>query len=114
MERPLPDKYSNQIKPIAMEGVKGFVWPKKLLLQFLNDEVCKGYAVLGGDVIRLVGSKMEYTYDNWGIDGRRQNESFENYCERSRLLSLDYIQKYPDSDDILFSPVITSEVTAGL
>lgn len=115
MERKLPEKYLKGIRPITIEGVKGFVWDRTLLLEFLQDRECQYYAVLGGDVIRITDGVMSYTYDNWSVRVERSpTESFEGFVQRCKNVALKYINAYPEDKNIFFAPVITSEVTAGL
>jgi len=115
MERQLPAKYKNQLRPINIPGVVGFAWDRSLLLDFLNSEESHHYAVLGGDVLRLVGNMMEYTYDNWSVSGKRHpTENFADYVARCKKLAIDYITSYPIKDGVLFAVTLSSEVTAGL
>ena len=115
MERTLSDKYKNQIRQININGVSGFAWRRDVLLDFLKSDESDYFAILGGDVLRIVGDKMEYTYDNWCLDGKRKpSESFPSYVARCKERTIQYISAYPSRDDIVFSLVMSSEVTAGL
>ena len=38
MQGNLSDKYGKKIRPLNIEGVKGFVWDRYLLLEFLDDD----------------------------------------------------------------------------
>ena len=93
-----------------------FGWFRDTIIAFLNDPECDGYAVLGGDVLRfnITNNKYEYTYDSWYVPKRLLSESFENYCRRSQSVAKEYIESYPSTKDVIFSPVISTEVTAGL
>lgn len=115
MERKLSEKYEEKLIPINITGVAGVAWGRDLVLEFLKSEECKSYAILGGDVIRVSGSKMEYTYDSWSIDRKRTpTESFSEFSERCRARTFQYISAYPVSNDVLFALVMSSEATAGL
>ncbi len=50
---------------------------------------------------------------NWSAPERPRTEGFEAFCKCSRDEAMRYINNYPKDDDIVFAPVITSEVTAG-
>ena len=115
MQRPLSSDYQSKLMPISIEGVTGFVWKRDLLLDFLKSEESNYYAILGGDVIRVLGNKMEYTYDNWSVAGPRlPSESFQKFAARCKEQTCKYVTAYPLKDDIVFKLVISSEVTAGL
>lgn len=114
MEKQLPQKFVDRVKPLSMEGVSGMVWDRDTLLEFLKDPSVSGFVILGGDVIRNDGGRAEYTYDNWAIDKREPTESFEHYSKRAALKAIEYIERYPVTDGIFFVPVLTSEATAGL
>ena len=76
------------ILKLTIPGVTGYAWTRELLLKFLNDEVSNDFAIFGGDVIEIgKDGKMNYTYDNWGIDGRNIGESFRDYCQRCSKLT---------------------------
>jgi hypothetical protein len=115
MERLLPSKYKNQLRKIDIPGVVGLSWDRSLLLDFLNSEECLHFAVMGGDVLRLVDQKMEYTYDNWSVSGRRHPaENFADYVTRCKKQAIDYITSYPLKEGVFFTIALSSEVTAGL
>lgn len=84
-------------------------------MEFLNSDESNNYAILGGDVLRIVGDRMEYTYDSWSVSGKRHpSEPFQDYVARCKAHALQYISAYPVKNDIVFSLVMSSEVTAGL
>lgn len=115
MQRPLLSKYKDNLRDISIPGVSGSVWDRELLLDFLNSDESDNYAILGGDVLRIVGNKMEYTYDSWSVSGKRHpSETFQDYVARCKAETFQYISSYPDKNDIVFSLVMSSEVTAGL
>lgn len=115
MERKLSEKYLSRIKSINIEGVIGTVWDRELFLEFLQDAESNHYAILGGDLIKVTDGKMEYTYDNWSVKRDREpTESFERFVSRCKEEARLYIEAYPSEKNILFSPIMTSEVTAGL
>ena len=114
MELKLSEKFSKHIRPLSIEGVSGSVWGRTLFLQFLEDSESDKFAILGGDIILEKDGKMEYTYDNWSVSERVPTESFADFAQRGIKTAKDYLTRYPDKDGVLFAPVMTSEVTAGL
>jgi|GEM_PF-2765698 len=115
MQRPLSSRYRDYLREINIPGVSGLVWERELLLDFLNSDESSNYAILGGDVLRVVGGQMEYTYDNWFVSGKRHpSETFQNYVARCNARAVEYISAYPIKKGIVFSLVMSSEVTAGL
>ena len=111
----MSNKYRDQLREININGVSGFVWRIDVLLEFLKSDESDYYAILGGDVLRIVGAEMEYTYDNWSVDGKRKlSESFPSYVARCKERTTQYVSTYPSGADIVFSLVMSSEVTAGL
>ena len=64
--------------------------------------------VLGGDVLKLVDGKLQYTSDSWHAD-RKSEEEIGQYLSRSIAEAEKYIRSYPDPEDgsIFYSPVIS-------
>jgi Immunity protein 40 len=64
--------------------------------------------VLGGDVLKLVNGKPQYTYDNWHVH-RAPNEDVWDFLMRSITETENYIRNYPDTEDetILYSLVVS-------
>ncbi len=116
MEKQIPDKYKSNLIAVTIPGVKAFAWTRELLQEFIEDEVSLNFVILGGDVIELIeDSMMKYSNgDGWYIDGRNIGESFSDYSKRSLIITKEYLQRYPCKPNILFIPVMTSEITAGM
>lgn len=116
MEKELPEKY--ETSKIVLREFGGFVfgWRKEVFIEFLTDSSADLFVVLGGDVLKFdtQSKKYVYTYDNWSVSKRLLGESFEAYSKRSRETALKYLQNYTADEDTVFSPTVTSEVTAGL
>lgn len=113
MEKCIPKEFSSkQIK--ITERISG--WCKSDILDFINGQNSAEFAILGGDVMRfnLKSQQYDFTYDSWFLDRNGAQESFADYCERSRKRALEYITNYKSEDGIVFVPVISSELTAGL
>jgi hypothetical protein len=113
MEKQLPPSFEKRKIALPL-GLEGFAWERETILEFLGDSSAKSFAILGGDVYKRARSALELAYANWHVSKREPNESFESYCARSASKAQSYIENYPASQDVVFAPVITSEVTAGL
>lgn len=114
MAHDIPEEYLMKTSPLLMEGTSGRAWDRNLLLEFLHDESCQSFAVLGGDVLEVKNGQMQHTYDNWTIGDRKPGESFQSYGERSRTLTISYVSTYPDLPQYYFVPVWDNEMTVGL
>ena len=63
-------------------------------------------AILGGDVYRFVGDRLEPTLDNWYCE-RRDGEMIADFQQRSLDLAARYVSDYPDpGEGIVFSLVV--------
>ena len=114
MEKSLPEEYERKKIPVT-DGL-GFAWDKETFIRFLGDQSTEQFAILGGDVLALDSSSGKYkcTYDSWSINRNGPTEDFSEYCKRSRIKAIEYVNKYPATETTVFAPVLTSEVTAGL
>ncbi len=113
MEKKLPDEYESKKISLSTLNVFGFAWKREDFFKFLKDPISKQFAILGGDVLSVQNDKLSFTYDNWYISERLQTESFESFCNRTHTETLRYLATYPKKHNVVFSPTITSEVTAG-
>lgn len=62
--------------------------------------------ILGEEVLKLSYTNLEPLGDNWSCIPKK-NESSEEYYLRSKIESINYIEKYPLQEDILFSITLT-------
>jgi hypothetical protein len=113
MEKPFPLKYEDKMISLEKLDVDGFAWKREDFLKFLEDQETSEFAILGGDVLSFEEGRLSYTYDNWTAPDRIKTESFNSFCKRTRDAALQYVRAYPPIDNVVFSPVITSETTAG-
>ncbi|WP_411850307.1 Imm40 family immunity protein [Stenotrophomonas sp. LGBM10] len=86
-------------------GVRNWALDQAGALDALERLHHEGIAVAGGDVYRLENGRLEPTYDNWYCD-RSDDESIDEYIERSIDIARSYISECPNSDgETLFSLV---------
>lgn len=92
-------------------GLHDLAWKKEdakiLINSLINDDI----GILGGDVYRIEADKFIPLSDSWWfepIDG----EEKEDFFTRSKLKSIDYIDKYPSNPEegIIFSLVFTENI----
>jgi hypothetical protein len=116
MEKKIPDNIMATSIILDKSGISGIAFSKKDILDFLKGNDIDGFAMLGGDVLKFNTEKNKYvyTYDNWYAPDRLIKESFSDFCERCKQSSIEYIEKYPNDEGIVYTPVITSEITAGM
>ena len=113
MEKKLPKEFEEKRISLSSLNVGGFAWKREDLISFFEDPRSNEFAILGGDVLSYKNGKLSFTYDNWAAPERPRTEPFSSFCQRTKDTALQYIRSYPKDDDIIFSPFITSEVTAG-
>lgn len=70
--------------------------------------------VLGGDVLKVVGGKPKYTYDNWYVKKAPQEDTTD-FLRRSITEAEKYVKAYPDPEDgtILYTLVVSELGMAG-
>lgn len=65
-------------------------------------------AILGGDVLRVLNERPEYSGDNWYCE-RQDAETLPDYLKRSWDVTEQYIRDYPDPEDgtVLYTFVVS-------
>jgi Immunity protein 40 len=115
MEKSLPEIYESKKMDLSSLGISGFAWDRESILKFLSDESTTDFVVLGGNVYLVESGAYKPANANWYVTHRGPTEAFKHYAERARARAKTYIEGYPKGPpDVVFSPVITSEPTAGL
>jgi immunity protein 40 of polymorphic toxin system len=100
-------------KAISLDkfGMNDLTWEKEaakiLITSLLRDEI----GVLGGSVYKIDSSHLIPMYDNWSCN-LDEKETRQEFCFRSKIKALDYIDKYPiyPGEKILFSLVFTEDI----
>lgn len=116
MEKKLPENIVTAAISLEESGISGIAFSKNDILDFFKSDEIDSFAILGGDVLKFnsIKNKYEYTYDNWYAPDRLIKESFPEFCKRCKESSIKYIEQYPDKEGVVFTPVLTSEITAGM
>jgi hypothetical protein len=66
--------------------------------------------VLGGDVLKVLKGKLQYTYDNWHVD-RMPSEDISDFLKRGITETDNYIRNYPDPENgTIFYSLVVSEL----
>lgn len=74
-------------------GSREVAFPRDVALDALSQLDETSIAVLGGDVLRLLGGKLEYVYANWYCN-RLEHEEPRVYAERSRREAASYVKNF--------------------
>lgn len=116
MIKVLPKAVLDKAIHSEISGIVNITFLKKDILEILQNGDLSDFAILGGDVMKLDEEKNVYgpTYDSWYVSKRKTGESFKDFCQRCSNEAIRYIEKYPDTNGIVFMPVIENEITAGM
>jgi len=92
-------------------GMNDLTWKKddvKILIIALQEE---DVGILGGSVYKVDSGHLVPMYDNWSCDPRGE-ETRKEFCLRSKIKALEYVEKYPvyPDEQILFSLVFTEDI----
>ena len=109
-----PDSYLNIKKTRGLSlhelGVAEVAFTRSDALDVLNCLNGSQAGVLGGDVLKVVNGKPQYTYDNWHVD-RVPSEDISEFLRRSISETDKYIRNYPDPEDgTIFYSLVVSEL----
>jgi len=102
----LPKKLINSAKSLEHLGIVELAWDCQnavMVVEFLCEY---NYAILGGDVYRLINGGLESTYDSWYLN-KDVTKSREQFVEESKNKAIAYISQYHarNGDDFYYSLV---------
>ena len=92
----------NQGIDLKCLGSTGIAWSSNIILEILDFAFKEKINILGGDVLKIIDNKLDYTYDNWAISVNNQIETKPELIERSYYESRNYIKKYLINKNELF------------
>ncbi len=110
LEELIKNKILEKAISLQQFGLNDLAWKKeeakKLIVSLMSDNI----GILGGDVYKIDSKRLIPTYDNWSSEPGK-GEDIKEYFSRSKLVALDYINKYPvdNNEDIVFS-IVFNEV----
>lgn len=110
LKQEIQDKITKKSLSLEKFGLNDLAWNKEeaqnLIRAIMEDRI----GILGGDVYRLDENHLEPLYDNWSCE-QINKESKEEYFKRSKVESLNFIEKYlvKDGDNVLFSITFTEK-----
>ena len=95
-----------ELRSISLKsiGVDGIAYTKSEALRIADEYYDSNIPILGGDVYIFNNGDIKPTYDNW-YSNRNNSETLYEYVVRSYQVACDYIKKYPDNANIIFSIV---------
>jgi hypothetical protein len=99
MRRPtLPSAIEIQAVPLdAALGVSEDAWTKEAAQAIVRHLAGTNIVILGGDVVRRVGTDLEYAHANWHYDPVGDDKIAD--AEESHSITLDYLRQFPDPQD---------------
>ena len=100
-----------KLRSISLEsiGVDGIAYTKSEALRIAEEYYNSNIPILGGDVYLFNNGNIKPTFDNWYCNRNNSETSYE-YVVRSYQVACDYIKKYPDNANILYSFVVEKEI----
>ncbi|MCU1255749.1 MAG: hypothetical protein JWM83_2048 [Candidatus Angelobacter sp.] len=110
----IPESYLNIKKTRGRSlhelGVAGVGFTRSDALDALKCLKGSQAGVLGGDVLKVLKGKLQYTYDNWHVD-RMPSEDISDFLKRSITETNNYIRNYPDPENgTIFYSLVVSEL----
>lgn len=92
-------------------GINAYAFPKKQALNIISKLLKNNVPILGGDVYCLNKGIITNSYDNWYCN-LETGESQKRFAERSCYIAKQYIENYPENNNIenIFSIVTEANV----
>ena len=108
----LPEKYQKSAFDPYLGGWE-FVWPRDVMIRFLEDPETDHLLLLGIDVLEkdTESGRMSYSDCSWAVR-RKEEETYEQCCVRARREAVTYVKVFPRyAPEAFFFPVITEDRT---
>ena len=92
-------------------GINAYGFPKKQALNIISKFLKNNVPILGGDVYCLNKGIITNSYDNWYCN-LETGESQKHFAERSCYIAKQYIENYPENNNIenIFSIVTEANI----
>jgi len=105
----LPEELTNLAKPLNHLGISEIAWDGEnaiKVVEFLNKN---NYAIIGGDVYKIVDGNLDSTYDSWYFN-RNEAKSNQEFLQESMERAITYINQYHEGNgkDYYYSIVFTT------
>jgi hypothetical protein len=101
----LPDQFPqellNMAKSLEHLGLSEMAWDFETAIRVVEFLYESNYAILGGDVYRLIDGNLYSTYDSWYLN-RDETISKPEFIEQSRTKAVSYITNYFDKNNKSF------------
>jgi len=101
-----PGELLNKAKTLEHFGIAEMAWDWQNAIAVVEFLCEYNYAVLGGDVYRLINGDLESTYDSWYIN-KDVAKSREQFIGETKDRAISYINQYHErnGDDCYYSVV---------
>ena len=91
-----PEKLIGSAYSLSELGLSNFAWKHEDAIKVIEHCYRKKMGILGGDVLCLRDSIIEFTYDSWYLN--RNEKEWDVYVGESRKKALDYMASYESSN----------------
>ncbi len=71
-------------------GINEYAWDSDTIKKVFDELARKRIGILGGDVYKISGNRIEVTCDNWYAN----HDGSDDFYQKSRIIALEYIDKY--------------------
>lgn len=93
------------------QDIGDLAWKKEDLIQLVNSLMDDDIIILGGDVYKIDEEDLTFLGDNWSCTPK-ENETRDVYAKRSKIITLEYVNKYPikPREKIIFSMTFNEQI----
>lgn len=90
-----PEELVNLAKPLEHLGISEMAWDSDNAIKVIELLNKNNYAILGGDVYKMVNGNLDSTYDSWYFN-KNETKSNQEFLQLSSNRAIMYINKYND------------------
>lgn len=105
----LPDELVASAYSLSELGSRNFAWKYDDIVKVIEYCSMKKLAILGGDVLCLSDSQIDFTYDSWYLN--RDKGCWDDYVKVSAKKALEYVKNY-ESQNVKRCEVLLYSVVA--
>jgi len=104
-----PEELINLAKPLEHLGISEMAWDRENAIKVVEFLYKNNYAIIGGDVYKIVKGNLDSTYDSW-YSNRNEAKSNQDFLQESINRAKAYINQYHERNgrDYYYSIVFTA------